>query len=140
MLSDHGVGAANTGGDYEESEAGGHQQQPGEKKKIFDNKGNLIDPKDNCNIYVAGIPKTATEDKLRKLFSQFGSILHVSVIKDYETKQPRGFAYILFKSGKEANLAIEKANQTQPFNDYWKITVEHAKRGEVVTEDTIEKY
>lgn len=36
-------------------------------------------------------------------------------------------------------MAIENANQTNPFNE-WKITVEHAKRGEVVTEESIDKY
>ena len=61
------------------------------------------------------------------IIHHFGSILRVSVIKDFDTKQPRGFAYILFKNG-EANMAIEKMNQTNPFNE-WNITVEYAKRG-----------
>ena len=117
------------------------QPRPNQKveKVIIDNQGKIIDPKDNCNIYVAGIQRKTTEDNLRKVFSQFGSILRVSVIKDFDTKQPRGFAYILFKNGKEANMAIEKMNQTNPFNE-WNITVEHAKRGEIVTEETIDKY
>ena len=98
----------------------------------------MIDPKDNCNLYVAGIPRRTTEDSLRKIFSPFGSILNVHIIKDFHTKQPRGFAYLLYKSGREANDAIRQMDQTSPFND-WKITVEHAKRGEIVTEATIEK-
>ena len=52
---------------------------------------------------------------------------------------PRGFAYLLFRSGKEANAAIKNMNQTQAFND-WNITVEHAKRGEIVTSETAESY
>ena len=66
----------------------------------------MIEVKDNCNIYVAGLPRRTTEDALRKIFSQFGSILNVHIIKDFITKLPRGFAYILFKNGKEANTAI----------------------------------
>lgn len=73
------------------------------QKIILDGKGNEIDPEKNCNIYVAGIPKRTTEDSLRKVFSRFGSILNVHVIKDNVTKVPRGFAYLLFKSGREAN-------------------------------------
>ena len=85
-----------------------HQHHSGESREIRDQQGNLIDPKDNCNIYVAGIPKRTTEDHLRKTFSPFGTILYVHIIKDHETKMPRGFAYILFKSGKDANTAIRE--------------------------------
>ena len=106
---------------------------------ILDRNGNLIDPKDNCNIYVAGIPKRTTEDAIRKVFSQFGSILNVHIIKDHYTRTPRGFAYILFKSSKEANTAILEMNQKKPFNE-WCITVEHAKRGEIVTQEIIDKF
>ena len=52
---------------------------------------------------------------------------------------PRGFAYILYREAKDANEAIKQMDQSSPFND-WKITVEHAKRGEVVDEAVIEKY
>ncbi len=52
---------------------------------------------------------------------------------------PRGFAYILYRDSKDANEAIKQMDQSSPFND-WKITVEHAKRGEIVDEATIEKY
>ena len=106
---------------------------------ILDTQGNVILPEENCNIYVAGIPKRTSEDSLRKVFSRFGSILNVHVIRDPVTKVPRGFAYLLFKSGHEANAAIREMDQTNAFND-WKITVEHAKRGEVVTAETIERY
>ena len=36
---------------------------------------------------------------MRKIFSQFGSILKVDIIKDQKPKTPRGFAYILYRSG-----------------------------------------
>lgn len=83
---------------------GGAQNKDGE---IRDQYGNKIDPADNCNIYVAGIPRRTTEDQLRKHFSKFGSILNVHIIKDHNTKISRGFAYILYKSGREANDAIK---------------------------------
>ena len=37
----------------------------------------------NCNVYIAGIPRRANEDTLRKVFSQYGSIQSVNVIKDH---------------------------------------------------------
>ena len=108
-------------------------------KRILDDDGHEIHPSYNCNLYVAGIPKRTTEDSLRKIFSRFGTILNICIIKDFNTRVPRGFAYVLFKSGKEANQAIKEMDQTSPFND-WKITVEHAKKGEVVSKDAAEKY
>ena len=38
---------------------------------------------DSCNVYIAGIPRRATEDTLRKVFSKFGSIKNVHIIKDH---------------------------------------------------------
>lgn len=55
----------------------------GKQKEIRDDDGNIIDRKDNCNIYIAGIPLRTTEDNLRKIFSPFGSILNVHIVKDY---------------------------------------------------------
>ena len=47
-------------------------------------------------MYVAGIPKNANEETLRKEFIQFGNIRSVSVIKDHNTGNSRRFAYIQF--------------------------------------------
>ena len=77
-------------------------------------------------MYVAGIPKHATEDMLRKAFSRFGSIKSVNIIKNHQTREPKGFAYIMFSQAKEAEAAIEKMDQSNAFNE-WKIKVEHAK-------------
>ena len=60
-----------------------------------------------CNLYIAGIPKHSTEDMLRKAFSPFGSIKSVNIIKDRNTNQQKGFAYIMFSQAKEADEAIE---------------------------------
>ena len=50
----------------------------------------------SCNLYVAGIPKHATEDMLRKAFSPFGSIKSVNLIRNHQTRELKGFAYIMF--------------------------------------------
>jgi RNA recognition motif-containing protein len=81
----------------------------------------------NPNIYVAGLPRKITEDQLRIKFSQYGSIKHVNIIKDFVTSEPKGFAYILYSRLEEAKKAIEEMNRTRPFTN-WEIRVEHAKR------------
>jgi len=45
-------------------------------------------------LYVGNLPYSATEDELRELFEQHGTVHSVSVISDRETGQPRGFAFV----------------------------------------------
>ena len=54
--------------ELEENEVQQRPHQKGEKV-IQDVQGKVIDPIENCNIYVAGIPRRTTEDNLRKIFS-----------------------------------------------------------------------
>ena len=54
--------------EQEEKELAGGAKS-GRTKEIFDQFGNKIEPEDNCNLYIAGIPKRTTEDALRKNFS-----------------------------------------------------------------------
>lgn len=42
------------------------------------------------------VPKTTTDQMLRDHFRQFGDIDYVSVVKDRETKESKGFAYVKF--------------------------------------------
>ena len=57
-------------------------------------------------IYVGNLPYTATEDELRELFAEHGSVESISVITDRETGRPRGFAFVEM-SPEEADAAIE---------------------------------
>jgi RNA recognition motif-containing protein len=73
---------------------------------------------DNCNVYVAGLPKRATEDIIRKEFSRFGTIQHVNLVRDYDTHVSKCFCYIMFATGKAANEAIKVMNKQQVFNEW----------------------
>ncbi len=45
-------------------------------------------------LYVGNIPFSATEDELRSLFEQHGSVESINVITDRDTGRPRGFAFV----------------------------------------------
>lgn len=45
-------------------------------------------------IYVGNLPFSATEDEVRDLFSQYGTVESVALISDRETGQPRGFGFV----------------------------------------------
>lgn len=42
------------------------------------------------------VPKTMTDSELREHFEQFGDIDYVSIVKDRETKESKGFAYVKY--------------------------------------------
>ena len=45
-------------------------------------------------IYVGNLPFSATEDSVRTLFAQFGTVESVALINDRETGRPRGFGFV----------------------------------------------
>ncbi len=45
-------------------------------------------------IYVGNLPFSATEDEVRALFEQHGTVLSVALIEDRETGRPRGFGFV----------------------------------------------
>lgn len=59
-------------------------------------------------IYVGNLPFSASEDQVRTLFSEFGTVESVSLITDRQTGQPRGFGFVEMSSG--ADEAIQALN------------------------------
>jgi RNA recognition motif-containing protein len=45
-------------------------------------------------LYVGNLPYSASEDELRALFAQHGSVESVALIMDRETGRPRGFGFV----------------------------------------------
>ncbi len=58
-------------------------------------------------LYVGNLPYNTTEDDLRNLFSQYGSIDSVAVITDRETGRSKGFGFVEFGNDSEARNAIQ---------------------------------
>ncbi len=62
------------------------------------------------NIYVGNLPFGATEDDVRQAFAAYGTVSSVAIIKDRETGQSRGFAFVEMPSSDEGNTAIKNMN------------------------------
>ncbi len=62
-------------------------------------------------IYVGNLPFTATEEEIRELFEQYGSVNSVNLITDRETERPRGFGFVEMESG--ADEAIQALDQME---------------------------
>ncbi len=62
-------------------------------------------------LYVGNLSYDTTEEGLRTLFSQAGSVVAVDMIKDRETMRPKGFAFVTMNSQVEAEKAISMFNE-----------------------------
>ena len=63
-------------------------------------------------IYVGNLPFSATEDEIRQLFSQHGTVESVNLITDRETGRPRGFGFVEM-ADEEAAAAISALDQKE---------------------------
>lgn len=57
-------------------------------------------------LYIGNLPWSATEDELRALFGEFGSVESVAIITDRETGRSRGFGFIEIASAEGALKAV----------------------------------
>lgn len=65
------------------------------------------------NIYVGNLDFNVTEDELRQAFAAYGQVDKVTVLKDRDTGQPRGFGFVEMANDEEAEKAIAGVNGMQ---------------------------
>lgn len=63
-----------------------------------------------AKLYVGNLSYDTSEDGLRELFSQAGSVVSVALIKDRDTGRSKGFAFVEMSSQAEAEQAIKLFN------------------------------
>ena len=61
-------------------------------------------------LYVGNLSYSTTEDDLRTLFTQAGTVSSVALIKDRDSGQSKGFAFIEMSTQVEAEKAISMFN------------------------------
>jgi RNA recognition motif-containing protein len=64
-------------------------------------------------LYVGNLSYDATEDDLRELFAQAGTVTSSTVVKDRDTGRSRGFAFVEMSNSDEAQQAINMFHGTQ---------------------------
>ena len=62
-------------------------------------------------LYVGNLSYNVTEEQLRELFSQAGTIKEVALIMDRDTRRPKGFGFVEMTTQAEAQKAIELFNE-----------------------------
>jgi RNA recognition motif-containing protein len=61
-------------------------------------------------LYVGNLSFRTTNDELKDMFSQAGTVESASIIEDRETGRSRGFAFVEMATPEEATAAIEMFN------------------------------
>jgi RNA recognition motif-containing protein len=64
------------------------------------------------NIFVGNLSYATTESELEAAFSPYGAIERVSIIRDRDTGQSRGFAFVEMANAQEAEKAVQALNGT----------------------------
>lgn len=62
------------------------------------------------NLFVGSLPFSVTEDALGQLFTQYGQVQSLNVIKDKYSGQSRGFGFVEMATDEEAQKAIQGLN------------------------------
>ena len=64
------------------------------------------------NIFVSNISFKVREQALKDLFSEYGEVTNVRIIKDKETRRSKGYGFVEMVNDNEANVAITALNGT----------------------------
>jgi cold-inducible RNA-binding protein len=64
----------------------------------------------SAKLFVGNLSYQATEEDLRELFQQAGTVESVRIITDQFTGRPRGFGFVEMSTKEEAERAIEQLN------------------------------
>ena len=62
-------------------------------------------------VYVANLPPQATEPDIKELFSKAGSVVSVKIVRDRQTGQPRGIAFVEMSTQWEGRRAVSMLNR-----------------------------
>ena len=67
----------------------------------------------SMNIYIGNFSYETTQDDLQDVFSAFGQVESVKVIRDKMTGQSRGFGFVSMPNPKEAQAAMQGITEIQ---------------------------
>ena len=61
------------------------------------------------NLYVGNLYFKVTEDDLMKIFSEYGKVASVRIIRDPQTRRSKGYGFVEMEHDYEANRAVDNA-------------------------------
>lgn len=83
--------------------------------------------KDSAWIFIGGLSYDLCEGDIICVFSQYGEIANINLVRDKQTGRPKGFAFVCYENQKSTVLATDNLNGIKV-------------RGRVIRVDHVEKY
>jgi RNA recognition motif-containing protein len=74
------------------------------------------------NMHVGNLAYNVTEDDLRTLFSTFGEVSAVNIIKEKSSGQSKGFGFVDMPNNSEADKAMKGLNGTRLKDQFIKVS------------------
>ena len=66
--------------------------------------------RDSVSIFICGFPKEVTEGDLVIVFSQYGEIVDIRIVRDKKTGKSKGYGYLCYENQKSTILAVDNLN------------------------------
>lgn len=73
----------------------------------------MDDQTQNTRLFVGSLSWDTTDDSLRNFFSQAGTVISATVIRDRATNRSKGFGFVEMGSEEEAAAAIELLHEKE---------------------------
>ncbi|KFD48797.1 hypothetical protein M514_10352 [Trichuris suis] len=83
--------------------------------------------KDSAWIFVGGLPYDLSEGDVVCVFSQYGEIVHINLVRDRNTGKSRGFCFLCYEDQRSTVLAVDNFNGIKLL-------------GRIIRVDHVEKY
>ncbi|WVZ07303.1 hypothetical protein V8G54_020649 [Vigna mungo] len=88
-----------------------------------------VDSANNVKVYVAPVPRTATEAEIRPVFEEHGTIIEVVLLKDKRTGVRQGSCFVKYATFDGADRAIKALNNQYTFvGESYPVVVKFADR------------
>merc|ERR1711982_103039 len=71
--------------------------------------------KDSAWIFTGGLPYDLTEGDVICVFSQYGEVVHINLIRDHKTGKSKGFGFICYEDQRSTILAVDNLNGMKLF-------------------------
>lgn len=65
----------------------------------------------NRQLYVGNLSYQVTEQDLKELFSKYGAIEQVRIVKNYHSGRSKGFGFVTYRTASETNSALSAHGQ-----------------------------
>jgi len=64
----------------------------------------------NRKIFIGNLAWGITEEELRTVFGEAGTVVELNIIKDQATGRSRGFGFVMYGTPEEAEKAVQMMN------------------------------